>query len=81
VPDFTAPVTEKVLIEIDVVAAFKARSSSRPHLYHYTFMDSEGKFDCTCEGWKHNAKCWHVEQAAALVSDGSEPVEDFDVSL
>ena len=54
---------------------FRAPSSSRPGLFHYTLLYESGDVDCSCEGWRMNKKCWHTHNLIGAM-DGS-----FTVSL
>lgn len=61
-----------------VKKVFRAASSSRAGMFHYTFLFEDGNVDCSCEGWKMNRKCWHIEWVQ--VNYGGE-ADDFEVSL
>lgn len=68
---------ERTLEEIGPVKqVFRAASSSRPGMYHYTFVFEDGHVECTCEGHRMGGKCWH-ENAAK----GEEELGGFSVSL
>lgn len=59
---------------------YRAPSSSRAGLYHYTLVYEDGSVDCTCEGWRLNAKCWHT--TLAMGNDANEEgLGGFSVSL
>lgn len=36
-------------------------SLTRPGKNHDVFIDSDGAIQCTCEGWRFNGYCWHVD--------------------
>lgn len=42
------------------IATYKSRSSD---LTHTVYLDSQGRVaGCTCPGWFHAGKCWHVTE-------------------
>jgi len=44
------------------LTVFTAPSTSRPGTHHYVFCyGDERGIQCTCEGWKYNSTCWHVD--------------------
>jgi hypothetical protein len=47
----------------DNLTVFSASSRSRPGTFHFVvaYPDERG-IQCTCEGWRYQAHCWHVEQ-------------------
>ena len=57
--------------------AWRAASSSRAGMFHYTFLYESGKVDCTCEGWRLARKCWHTTE----VMEQYELDPEFSVSL
>jgi hypothetical protein len=56
---------------------WRAASSSRAGMFHYTFLYEDNKVDCTCEGWKMAGKCWHTTEV--MESNDLDP--EFSVSI
>lgn len=52
-------------------------SKSRRGMYHTTLHTTEGKWHCTCEGWRYRYNCKHVNQ---LKEEQGED-DDIQVSL
>lgn len=62
-----------------VRTVYRAASKSRPNVWHLTIVYEDGDIFCTCEGYRHAHKCWHLEEARRL-NEGDDTV-DFSVSL
>jgi hypothetical protein len=48
-------------------------------MHHTTVLTDEGKWSCTCEGWRYRYNCRHVNDLKVVVGD--EPDEEVQVSL
>lgn len=55
-------------------------SKSRVGVYHTTLRDSEGNWDCSCEGSRYAGHCWHVDNLKEETGDDDDEGE-IQVSL
>jgi len=54
----------------DNLTVFSAPSTSRPGTSHFVvvYPDERG-ITCTCEGWRYNRHCWHMEAVPLCMVD------------
>ncbi len=75
-PNTPVDMNPKQLYRLEgVTEVYTSTSTSRPGLKHYTFVFADGHVECTCEGWRHQRKCWHIN----ALPETEEA--DFDVNL
>lgn len=69
----------KRLIRVgDNLTVFQAPSTSRPGTFHFVIVyPDERGIHCTCEGWRFNGRCWHIE-AVPLCLAKPKPWSDPD---
>jgi hypothetical protein len=63
------------------LTVFSAPSKSRPNTFHFVIVypDHRG-ITCTCEGWRYNRRCWHVEQVPLCMAEQPSKSETLNVS-
>lgn len=67
------------------VRVLQSSSSSRPGLYHYTFVWGDRTPTCSCEGYVHHGHCKHIDNLPAsgdsvdllANTDGLSDEEDY----
>lgn len=57
------------------VRVLQSSSSSRPGLFHYTFVWKHREPTCSCEGYVHHGHCKHID---SLPDEGSTSVGSVD---
>lgn len=55
----------------DNLTVFSAPSTSRPGVSHFVvvYPDERG-ITCTCEGWRFNRHCWHMDSVPLCMAEG-----------
>lgn len=78
----TETTSPKTLTKVgENLTVFSAPSTSRPGWYHYVFVyNDERGIQCTCEGWRYNGKCWHLDALPLCMAEQPSKSETLNVS-